>query len=126
MPMPDGANTSAPADMFLTVHGTTAKLVKAGTNTLLGTPSVAVDTDRRQIEVDVPHSLWDPTGQTVRLAAAVGLWDKANDKYLIPQQNSDATHPGGAGTLASPSAFFNVAFRNEPAADRVSPAFRYA
>jgi C-terminal binding-module, SLH-like, of glucodextranase len=117
IPMPDGANTSAPAAMFLTVHGTSAKLVNAGTNTPVpgGTPSVAVDANRRQIEVDVPHSLWDPTGQTVRLAAAVGLWDKANDKYLIPQQNSDATHPGGAGTLASPSAFFNVAFRHEPA-----------
>src|SRR3954466_13096910 len=116
LPMPDGANTTAPADMFLTLPGTTAKLVKAGTNTLLGTPSVAIDTTRRQIEVDVPHSLWDPTGQTVRLAAAVGLWDKANDKYLIPQQNSDATHPGGAGTLSGPSAFFNVAFRTkEPA-----------
>jgi C-terminal binding-module, SLH-like, of glucodextranase len=118
VPMPDGANTSAPADMFLTVHGSTAKLVKAGTNTTVpgGSPSVAIDTTRRQIEVDVPHSLWDPTGQTVRLAAGVGLWDKANDKYLIPHQNSDATNPGGAGTLAAPSAFFNVAFRNEPTA----------
>src|SRR6476661_3472465 len=71
LPMPDGANTRAPADMFLTVHGTAAKLVKAGTNAPLGTPSVSIDTNRRQIEVDVPHSLWDPTGQTVRLAAGV-------------------------------------------------------
>jgi len=117
LPMPDGANTSAPADMFLTVHGTTAKLVKAGTNAPLGTASVSIDTSRRQIEVDVPHSLWDPTGKTVRLAAAVGLWDKANDKYLIPQQNSDSTHPGGAGNLSAPSAFLNVAFRtHEPTA----------
>jgi hypothetical protein len=116
LPMPDGANTTAPADMFLTVHGSSAKLVKAGTNAPLGTPSVSIDTTRRQIEVDVPHSLWNPTGQTVRLAAGVGLWDRAADKYLIPQQNSDSTHPGGAGTLGSPSAFFNVAFRtHEPA-----------
>src|SRR5204862_6775842 len=101
-PMPDGANTSAPADMFLTVHGTTAKLVKAGTNAPIGTPSVSIDTARRQIEVDVPHSLWDPTGKTVRLAAAVGLWDKADDKYLIPQQKPDSTHPGGARDLSAP------------------------
>src|SRR3954447_1510906 len=84
VPRRDGANTTAPADMFLTVHGSSAKLVKAGTNAQLGTPSVAIDTTRRQIEVDVPHALWDPTGQTVRLAAAVGLCDKAADKYLIP------------------------------------------
>jgi pimeloyl-ACP methyl ester carboxylesterase len=115
LPVPNGANTTAPADMFLTVHGTTAKLVKAGTNADLGAPSVAIDMNRRQIEVSVPHSMWDPTGKTVRLAAAVGLWDKANGKYLIPQQDADATHPGGGGSLVAPSAFFNVAFRtNEP------------
>src|SRR3954462_6745916 len=117
MPVPSGANTTAPADMFLTIHGTSAKLVKAGTNLALGTASVSTDMKRRQIQVNVPHSLWNPTGKTVRLAAAVGLWDKANDRYLIPQQDADATQPGGAGTLAAPSAFFNVAFRtHEPTA----------
>ena len=101
--------------MFLTIHGSTAKLEQAVTNADLGTMAVKVDTDRRQIEVRVPHAAWDPTGKTVRLAAGVGLWDNANDKYLIPQQNADATHPGGAGNLPAPSAFFNVAFRtSEP------------
>jgi hypothetical protein len=111
LPMPDGANTTAPADMFLTLHGSTGKLTSAATGTDLGPVSVTVDGDRRQIEARVPHSAWDPTGKTVRLAAGVGLWDNANGKYLIPQQNADATHPGGAGNLSAPSAFFNVAFR---------------
>jgi hypothetical protein len=115
LPMPDGANTKAPADMFLTVHGADAKIVNAASGVDLGHVSVAVDGERRQIEVDVPHAIWDPTGKTVRLAAGVGLWDNAANKYLIPQQNADATHPGGAGNLGNPSAFFNVAFRtHEP------------
>src|SRR3954451_21198243 len=111
LPMPDGANTTAPADMFLTVHGLDAKIVDAVTKADLGSVGVNVDQERRQIAVDVPHAIWDPTGKTVRLAAGVGLWDNQANKYLIPQQNADATHPGGAGTLGAPSAFFNVAFR---------------
>ncbi|MEA2470801.1 MAG: hypothetical protein QOE38_1800 [Thermoleophilaceae bacterium] len=115
LPMPDGANTKAPADMFLTVHGLSAKIVDAVTKADLGAVAVKVDQERRQIEVSVPHAIWDPTGKTVRLAAGVGLWDNAANKYLIPQQNADATHPGGAGNLTAPSAFFNVAFRtSEP------------
>jgi hypothetical protein len=128
--VPGGANTTAPADVFVTVHGTTGTLTSAATGAGLGSATVTVDTARRQIDVRVPHSVWDPTGKTEHLAAAVGLWDKANDKYLIPQQNADATHPGGAGNLAKPSAFFNVAFRtkeptpapNDPTND-TSPAW---
>src|SRR5207237_2689680 len=78
-------------------------------------PLVTVDTDRRQIEVRVLHTAWDPTGQVVRLAAGLGLWDNANGLYLLPQAVADATHPGGAGSATSPAAFFNLAFRtNEP------------
>src|SRR3954471_10487969 len=113
LPMPDGANTTAPADMFLTIHGASGKLVDAVTKADLGAVSVNVNEERRQIEVSVPHAIWDPTGKTERLAAAAGLWDNAANKYLIPQQDADATHPGGAGNLSAPSAFFNVAFRNK-------------
>src|SRR4051812_10576227 len=113
LPMPDGANTTAPADMFLTIHGTSGKLTDAVTGADRGSVAVKVDGERRQIEARVPHAAWDPTGKTVRLAAAVGLWDNDNDSYLIPQQNADATHGGGAGTLAAPSAFYNVAFRTD-------------
>ena len=112
--LPHGANTSAPAELFLTVHGTTAELVHADPAfTPAGSATATVDTDRRQIEVRVPHSAWNPGTGKVRLAAGVGLWDKANDRYLIPGQDADATHPGGAGSLPSPSAFFNAAFRTE-------------
>src|SRR2546428_572556 len=94
-------------------------------------PLVAVDPDRRQIEVRVPHAAWDPTGQVVRLAAGVGLWDKANGRYLLPQAAADATHPGGSGTALSPAAFFNVAFRyaepmplvGDPAGTAAGPAW---
>jgi hypothetical protein len=116
-PFPDGANVSAPASMFLTVHPSGSELVAdfvhAGSNAAVSgpTPTVSVDLKRRQIEVDVPHQDWNPGQSTVRLAMGVGLWDAANGRYLLPQATADATHPGGAGTATSPPAFFNVAFR---------------
>src|SRR5947208_1624204 len=118
---PAGANVQAPAALFLTVHpagaGMAGDLVNAATGQPVGglAPLVAVDTGHRQIEVRVPHAAWDPGGQVVRLAAGVGLWEKASGRYLLPQAAADATHPGGAGTAVSPAAFFNVAFRyDEP------------
>jgi hypothetical protein len=112
-PFPHGANVVAPAQMFLTVHGGTADLLDAVTGTPVAGPAPTVSDDlaRRQITVEVPHSEWNPTGQVVRLAAGVGLWDTANNRYLLPQGQADATHPGGAGHAATPAAFFNVAFR---------------
>ena len=117
-PFPDGANVSAPADLFLTVHPSGSQLVgdlvkAAGATKVSGpAPRVRVDLHRRQIEVDVPHADWNPRRSTVRLAMGVGLWDAANNSYLLPQQSADATHPGGAGTATNPPAFFNVAFRS--------------
>src|SRR5437764_2349807 len=118
---PAGANVQAPADLCLTVHpagtGMAGDFVDAATGQPVGGPAplVAVDTGHRQIEVRVPHAAWDPGGQVVRLAAGVGLWEKASGRYLLPQAAADATHPGGAGTAVSPAAFFNVAFRyDEP------------
>ncbi len=110
--VPHGANATANAATFLTVHGTTADLVDA-TGKTVGTtaPTVTIDTTRRQFDIRVPHSSWDPGASTVKLSAGVGLWDVANDRYLIPQGSADATHPGGAGSLPAPTAFFNVAFR---------------
>ena len=115
-PFPHGANVVAPADYFLTVHrvgsAMGADLVRAGDGAIVATTSltVLVDAHRRQIEVRVPHSAWQPAG-TVRLAAGTGLWDGAAGRYLVPQAASSATMPGGAGTAAQPAAFFNVAFR---------------
>ncbi|MQA63393.1 MAG: hypothetical protein GEU86_18325 [Actinophytocola sp.] len=60
--------------------------------------------------------MFDPAGRTVRLAAASGLWDTENDRYLVPQLTADEDSPGGAPVGESkPSAFFDVAFRyDEP------------
>jgi len=128
-PFPHGANVRAPADLFLTVHpggaGLAAELVDAARGTPVpgSAPAVALDATRRQVEVRVPRSAWDPTGEVVRLAAGVGLWDGANDRYLLPQPAADATRPGGSGTATAPAAFFNVAFRfDEPMPDVGDPA----
>ncbi len=110
--MPFGANTSAPAQLFLTWHGSTAELTDAATGSSVSTTvGVTVDGKRRQVQLTVPHSAWDPGRSTVRLAAAVGLWDRANNRYLLPSASATADRPGGAGSATGPSAFFNVAFR---------------
>jgi hypothetical protein len=109
---PHGANATAPASLFLTVHGGQADLINAATGRRINpAPRVSISTSRRQIEVRIPHSAWDPGSRTVRLTAGVGLWDGATNRYLLPGAAADASHPGGAAGLANPTAFFNVAFR---------------
>src|SRR5262249_59168305 len=83
----------------------------ASAQALAPASQVTVSTFRRQVDVLVPHRAWDPGRRTVRLAAGVGLWNTAANRYLVPGAAADATHPGGAAGLASPTAFFNVAFR---------------
>jgi hypothetical protein len=115
-PFPHGANVQAPAELFLTVHGEQAQLVRAATGEpVTPAPTVAVDLERRQFEVRVAHAAWNPGEGAVRLAAGVGLWDATNNRYLLPAYAADSTTPGGAGSLTTPPAFFNVAFRyDEP------------
>jgi dienelactone hydrolase len=109
---PHGANVVAPAELFLTVHGKTADLIDAASGkTIATTPKVKVSKKRHQVEVRLAHSVWDPGSGKVRLAAGTGLWDTSGDGYLIPSGSATADTPGGAGTLAKPPAFFNVAFR---------------
>src|SRR4051812_18495215 len=83
---PHGANATAPAQLFLTVHGTHADLIDAATGQPAPgpAPTATVDTQRRQITVLLPHAAFDPGRSTVRLAAGVGLWDAKNGQYLIP------------------------------------------
>lgn len=116
---PHGVQSSGPADRFVTVHNTYADLIPAGGTVATALPSATIDRARRQIEVDVPHTLWDPGTAAVRLSIGVGLWDKTTPdsfagKYLIPGNSASATSPGGLGTLSSTAAsgFFNVAFRH--------------
>lgn len=118
-PFPDGANVRAPAQLFLTVHPSAqgamvGELVHAGLGTPVAgpPPTVSVDLQRRQIQVVIPHADWDPTGQTVRLAAGIGLWNATAGQYLVPGATATATTPGGAGSNPAPAAFFNVAFRS--------------
>ena len=71
-----------------------------------------MDLARRQVTLRVAHSAWDPGRRTIRFAVAAGLWDGANDRYLIPGASSTTERPGGAGGLTKPTAFFNVGFRS--------------
>ena len=115
--MPFGAFTQAPADVFVTVHPhgnqfvSTVELTKNGKT--VTTSDVTVDPLRRQITVFVPHSSYNPGSGVVRMAAAVGLWDRANNRYLVPGTSATATTPGGGANSSqeTPSAFFNAAFR---------------
>ncbi len=112
--VPHGANASMRAEYFLTVHGGEAEIVPTAGGTAEPV-SVKVSTKRNQFDLRVPHSAWDPGTEKVRLSAGVGLWDAANDSYLIPAGDSSPTTPGGAGGIANPPAFFNLAFRgSEP------------
>src|SRR4051795_656635 len=111
---PHGANVTSPAQLFLTVHGDRADLLRAADGHALSpAPTATVDTARRQIEVRVPHSAWNPGRRTVRMAMGVGLWDKQAGGYLQPGPTASASAPGGASP--SHEALFNMAFRtNEP------------
>lgn len=127
---PYGANVSAPAAEFLTVHPDAAgkqmvaDLQAAGSGTRVGrlAPTVRVDLRRRQIEVDVPHADWNPGRRTIRMELGVGLWDKSSGRYLLPGVSATATTPGGGGTASAPPAFFDTAFRtHEPMTDLHEP-----
>ena len=95
--MPHDAGAKMPADVFVTAHGCSGDVVRAADGTALAAPSVSTDLARRQIQITVPYQDFDPRGRTVRVGAAVGLWDSKKGAYLRP----DAAKP----------AFFNVAFR---------------
>jgi Prolyl oligopeptidase family len=112
VPVPHGANARMPAQVFVTVHGSDADVVDAATGAKLKARlHVTVNRTRRQVEVRVPYRVFDTRGQSVRVAAATGLWDRRADRYLLPRTGeADAKTPGGAAG-ESPTAFFNVAFR---------------
>jgi hypothetical protein len=114
---PHGAGVRSPALLFLTVHGSTAELRDAATGAVRSpAPTATVDARRRQFDVGVPHAAWNPGTGAVRLAAGVGLWDRAAGRYAPPAARATATAPGGAGP--SGAALFNLAFRfDEPMPD---------
>jgi hypothetical protein len=88
---PDGAGVKSPAQLFVTVHGSTAELSDGKSGA-----TASVDMKRRQIDVRVPHAAWDPGTSKVRMTIGVGLWDAAAGKYLAPSPGPrSATTPGG-------------------------------
>jgi hypothetical protein len=101
---PHGAGVRSPAALFLTVHGDRAELLDAASGNAVGPgPTAAVDLERRQVNVRIPHAAWNPGSQVVRMAAGVGLWDPQAGSYL----------PLGSGAR-----LFNLAFRfDEPVPD---------
>jgi hypothetical protein len=115
--MPHAANAMSPAKVFVTVHGSAGDIVDAASGATLSTkPAVTVDLKRRQVEVRIPYSTFDPRGQSaVRVAAATGVWDSDQGQYAMPAPGpATAAAPGGAAS-PRPAAFFNVAFRyDEP------------
>jgi hypothetical protein len=115
---PHGAGVSSPAELFLTVHGDSAELVDAASGAVVaGGASAAVDRRRRQVDVRVPHSAWDPGRGKVRMTIGVGLWDAPAGRYLAPA-GAEATAASPGGAAPSGAALFNVGPRfDEPVPD---------
>ncbi|HEX4702563.1 MAG TPA: glucodextranase DOMON-like domain-containing protein, partial [Pseudonocardiaceae bacterium] len=112
-PMPFDAGAQEPAQVFVTVHGSTVAVTDAATLQAVAAPNAraSVDLTRRQVTVTVPANVFSTRGlSTVRVASASGLWDVANNRYLQPVSGAaTATQPGNGGTAGG--ALFNVAFR---------------
>ncbi|MFL5887251.1 MAG: hypothetical protein ACJ77M_19450 [Thermoleophilaceae bacterium] len=123
LPWPHGAGVRSPAQYFLTVHGSTAELTNAVTGQALSpAPTATVDMTRRQIDVRVPHTAWDPGQSTVRMTIGVGLWDPSAGSYLVPQNGSATADKPGGGGAPSNAAIVNVGPRlNEPYPDPTAP-----
>lgn len=82
--MPHGANVLAPAQVFVTVHGSSGDIIDAATGTLIPgvQPNVLVDAARRQVHICVPYAAFDPRQRgTMRVSAGTGLWDVAGGAY---------------------------------------------
>jgi poly(3-hydroxybutyrate) depolymerase len=106
---PAGAGVSSPAALFVTVHGTTASLSDGKTGA-----SASVDVARRQFDVRVPHSAWDPGSTTQRVEIGTGLWDAASNAYLKPSPGPHSASAPGGGSPAG-AAIVNVGPRfSEP------------
>lgn len=115
-PWPHGAGVSSPAELFLTVHGSTAELRDATTGAVKegGASLAGANTSRRQVDIRVPHSAWNPGTGKVRVAIGVGLWNAAAGSYLAAAEEADSDTPGGASPAGT--RLFNVAPRfGEPA-----------
>jgi len=118
---PHGAGVSSPAQLFLTARANEAELLDAESGRELPGARSELDLDRRQIEVRVPDSAWNPGMGKVRMTIGVGLWDPEADTYLAPRpESASETEPGGGAPGGA--AIVNVAPRfEEPWPDVNSP-----
>ncbi len=93
----------SPAQLFLTVHGTTAELRDARGR---GGHDPAPTATRRprpagRSTSGSPHAAWDPGTRTVRMTAGVGLWDTGRRAPTSsPGRSRRRTAPGGAAPRA--------------------------
>jgi predicted esterase len=80
---PHKAGVTSPARVFVTAHGNKAEVVDAASGSPIGADiPVTVDLERRQIELRIPHGVFDPSGGPgVRVAAGTGVWDSATGEY---------------------------------------------
>src|SRR3954468_24381382 len=96
---PHGAGVSSPAALFLTVHGTSAELLDAATGKAKDpAPTATVDLARRQYEVRVRNSAFDPGTGKVRMTIGTGLWDPKANSYLAPKPGAPTADQPGGGT----------------------------
>src|SRR3954447_5673470 len=119
---PHGAGVSSPAALFLTVHGTTAELLDAATGAAKSpAPTATVDLPRRQIEVRVRTSAWDPGTGKVRMEVGTGLWDPKANAYLAPKPGAATADTPGGGSPAG-TAIVNVGPRTNKQEDMPQPS----
>jgi hypothetical protein len=110
--LPFDAGAREPAQVFLTVHGSTVAVTDAATGAQVRSAARAqVDLTRRQVTVTVPADVFSTHGlTTLRVSSASGLWDAKHNEYLQPVNGTATrTQPGNGGTAGG--ALFNVAFR---------------
>ena len=117
-PFPHGANVSAPAELFLTVHGTTADLLDAATGRPWAPRRRPSASTRRAARSRC--ACRTPPGtrgsSVVRLAAGVGPVGRRGRPLPACPAGRGRDAPGRRrATARTPPAFFNVAFRfDEP------------
>ena len=84
-PLPFNADAKEPAQVFVTVHGSTVDVTDAATGKPINARGAraSVDLTRRQVTITVPKDAFNTRGlSTLRMASASGLWDVANNRYL--------------------------------------------
>ena len=95
LPIPDGANASVPAQFFLVWHGNTAVLKDAATGLPVGSaPGVRVDTERRQVELRVDHSAWNPGTGNGQDGRGRGRLGQGGEHLRAGRPDRDGDDPG--------------------------------